>query len=527
MGTPLTKTKTSESRAAAVSPADPKPGRALLGPFEPSFEWLPFPMVLAARDYRILDLNAAALAMSAASGPAELIGHMVGERLPKLMNAALLQKIDETLASADQDAPKPLFVRFVDLKGRSRSIELRFLAVLGGGGTAEAVLLIGNNVSDREEAREKAEASESLVHSILETVPDGLVVIDEHGIVTSISTAAQRMFRYRESQVVGRNVSMLMPPPYRDEHDGYLARYRATGEKHIIGTGRIVEGVRSDGSVFPIEVTVGEAITAEHRVFAGFVKDLTERLATEAQMEELQSELAHAARLSATGTLASALAHEINQPLTSIANYMAAAGDLVEELPPAQRAALREAMEEAGKEAIRAGQIVRRIRDFVSKGELSREVVPLAKIIGDATTLGLVGAREKGISWSVDIDHVGEALVDRIQIQQVMINLMRNAIEAMADTPRKELAIIARNISDKQIQVSVADTGHGLDPEVLKKLFEPFVSTKARGMGVGLSICRSIVEAHGGKLEVESKPEGGMIFRFTLNRASKEHSHAS
>jgi two-component system, LuxR family, sensor kinase FixL len=289
-----------------------------------------------------------------------------------------------------------------------------------------------------------------------------------------------------------------------------------------------VEGLRKDGSLFPMELSVGEARTGDHRAFTGFIRDLTEKFEAEARMQELQAELVHTSRLSAVGTLASALAHELNQPLAAIANYMAAGRDLVDDIKPETSVMLREALDESAKEALRAGQIVRRLRDFVSKGEIDTQILPLAKLINDATTLGLVGAREKGVAWSIEIEPgIDNVLADRVQIQQVMVNLMRNAIEAMEYAPIKQLAICARPSGPEQVEISVADTGHGVPDDLIGQLFQPFISTKAQGMGLGLSICRTIIEAHGGHLTVQSNTNGGTIFTFTLPRASKEMPDAS
>jgi two-component system, LuxR family, sensor kinase FixL len=228
-------------------------------------------------------------------------------------------------------------------------------------------------------------------------------------------------------------------------------------------------------------------------------------------------------RLSAAGTLASALAHELNQPLTAIANYVSTGRDLAAEGKPQNGAIIQEALDEAAKEALRAGQIIRRMRDFVSKGELETQILPLGKLINDATTLGLLGAREKGVSWSIEIEPgVDHVLADRVQIQQVMVNLMRNAIEAMETAPTKFLTIAARPRSEDLVEILVADTGHGIPAEMRDQLFLPFISTKARGMGLGLSICRTIVEAHDGHLTVEARPEGGTMFKFTLPRGPQE-----
>jgi two-component system, LuxR family, sensor kinase FixL len=380
----------------------------------------------------------------------------------------------------------------------------------------------------REPRAEALADSEALLRAILSTVPDAMIVIDDHGLITSFSVAAEKLFGYCEADVLGKNVNILMPAPHHAAHDSYLKHYLETGEKRIIGIGREVEGLRRDGSIFPMELSVGEARTDDHRAFTGFIRDLTKRYATEAQLQEVQAELLHASRLSAVGTLASALAHELNQPLTAIANYASAGRDLVDDKRSQSTELIREALAETASEALRAGQIVRRLRDFVVKGELDTQILPLGKLINDATTLGLVGARENGVEWTIEIEPgVDNVLADRVQIQQVMINLMRNGIEAMNDSPVKQLAIRARRKGTDQVEISVADSGHGVPADMIDQLFQPFISTKAKGMGLGLSICRTIVEAHGGQLSVDSTADSGTIFIFTLTRASRENYDAS
>jgi two-component system sensor kinase FixL len=327
------------------------------------------------------------------------------------------------------------------------------------------------------------------------------------------------MFGWSASEVLGRNVKMLMPQPFRVQHDGFLNRYLDTGERRIIGIGRIVVGERKDGSSFPMELAVGEVRSERGRVFTGFVRDLTERQATETRLQELQSELVHMSRLSAMGEMASALAHELNQPLSAIANYLSGARRLLE------RAGVNEpragdALEKAADQALRAGEIIRRLRDFLSRGEGERRVESLPKLVQEACALALVGAKEYGVrvryALPADVDSV---LVDRVQIQQVILNLVRNAIDAMSDHTRRELAITTETAEDGMAMVSVADTGPGVDKAAAARLFQPFVTTKASGMGVGLSISRTIVEAHGGRIWTEPNPGGGAIFRFTLRLA--------
>jgi two-component system sensor kinase FixL len=359
-------------------------------------------------------------------------------------------------------------------------------------------------------------ASESaLLRSILETVPDAMVVIDHRGNVQSFSRAAERLFGYTPAEVHGHNVKMLMPSPYRDQHDGYLARYLATGERRIIGIGRVVVGQRKDGTTFPMELSVGEVSQDGHRLFTGFVRDLTERQQTERRLQDLQDGLLHVSRLRSMGQMAAALAHELNQPLTATTNYVRSALRLIE-APEPNLPRVRQAMSLAVQQTQRSGEIIRRLRAFVSRGEVARRPESVVKLIEEASALALVGAKERGIKVLIRIDPgLPTAEVDRVQIQQVLLNLIRNAVEAMEGRQVRELSVCTET-KDGTVLVSVADTGVGIPPEIEMRLFQPFVTTKAEGMGIGLSVCRTIVEAHGGRLWVERNAGGGSVFRFTL-----------
>jgi two-component system sensor kinase FixL len=390
-------------------------------------------------------------------------------------------------------------------------------------GTLRGFGKVVRDVTDQRAAEGQLRASASHLQSILNTVPDAMVVIDEGGGVISFSAAAQRLFGYTEDEVVGRNVNMLMPSPDHDRHDGYLRRYLQTGERHIIGIGRTVVARRKDGSVFPMQLSVGEAVGDGYRVFTGFIRDLTERRATDARLEELQSELIHIARVSAMGTMASTLAHELNQPITAVANYVEAVRDLLAEPNPDDFPMIREALGDAAAEAMRAGYIVRRLRDFVSRGEVEKTVEDLPALVSEAAALGLLGAREKGVDATFNLDpSTPPVLVDRVQIQQVLINLIRNAVEAMSQSDERHLFISTRRDTPGFVRVTVADTGPGVDPELAKQLFTAFVSTKADGMGLGLSICRTIVEANAGRIWQEPREGGGSAFHFTLASADIE-----
>ena len=368
-------------------------------------------------------------------------------------------------------------------------------------------------------------ARETHLRSILETVPDAMIVIDEGGLIRDFSPTAERLFGWTAAEVTGRNVKMLMPSPYREEHDGYLARYYRTGERRIVGTGRVVVGERKDGSTFPMELAVGEMRIGEERFFTGFVRDITERQQTETRLQELQSELVHVSRLTALGEMASALAHELNQPLSAIANFLSGSRMLLErEEIPADR--VRDAVKRAGDEALRAGQIIRRLRDFVARGDSEQRVESLPKLIEEASALALVGAKEHGIRVRFAFDpEIDLVFADKVQIQQVVVNLIRNAVDAMTEMPaggRRDLDVALVRGEGRLIEVCIADTGPGIDPDVADQLFQPFITTKASGMGVGLSISRTIVEAHGGRIRVDRNPAGGATFRFTLQGLEPE-----
>ena len=369
----------------------------------------------------------------------------------------------------------------------------------------------------------QAVAREAHLTSILDTVPDAMIVIDERGIIQSFSSAAERLFGYVAAEIVGTNVKRLMPSPYREDHDGYLERYLRTGERRIIGIGRVVVGERKDGSTFPMELAVGEMRSSNQRFFTGFIRDLTERQQTEARLQELQSELVHISRLTAMGEMASALAHELNQPLSAIANYMKGSRRLLGNNTDDRSELLRNAMDKAAEQALRAGQIIRHLRDFVARGESERRVESVKKLVEEASALALVGAKDQGVRVRFRFDPTADlVLADKVQIQQVLLNLLRNAVEAMESSQKRELLISTESKKDSMITISVADSGTGIAPEMTSQLFQPFVTNKRHGMGVGLSISRTIIEAHGGQIGVEPNPVGGTIFRFTLRAVTQE-----
>jgi two-component system sensor kinase FixL len=319
---------------------------------------------------------------------------------------------------------------------------------------------------------------------------------------------------------------MLMPTPYREQHDGYQQRYLATGEKRIIGIDRVVVGRRKDGSTFPMTLAVGETRTGDRVSFTGFIRDLTERQESEALLHATQGELARLSRLNELGQMASTLAHELNQPLSAIANYVQGCIRLLAQVPGPAADQMRGALEETAKQSLRAGDIIRHLRDFTTRGDTDKEPEDINRLIEEAAALALIGSRERGIRTEFEFSS-GRArvLADRVQIQQVLTNLMRNAIEAMRDSPRRELIVRTRQRDEREIEVEVQDTGPGIADEISDQLFQPFVTTKAGGMGIGLSISRRIMQSHGSDLKYRRNESGGATFTFSLPIVEESSDH--
>jgi two-component system, LuxR family, sensor kinase FixL len=414
--------------------------------------------------------------------------------------------------------------KLAGVNGRGRWIRARAGLIKDEAGVARHLSGILLDIGEEKQVEEALRTRESHLRSILDTVPDAMIVINGYGIIQLFSTAAERLFGYAEEEAIGKNVSELMPEPDRSRHDGYIARYRSTGERHIIGIGRIVTGKRRDGTTFPMHLSIGEMHSGGEPYFTGFVRDLTEHQQTQARLQELQSELVHVSRLSAMGEMASALAHELNQPLSAISNYMKGSRRLLAGSTDPNKPKIENAMDRAAEQALRAGQIIRRLRDFVSRGESEKRVESLSKLIEEAGALGLAGAREQNVQLRFNLDPQADlVLADRVQIQQVLVNLFRNALEAMAESPKRELNATNSRITDDMIEIAVSDTGTGFQDDVVPNLFQTFFTTKETGMGVGLSISRSIIEAHGGRMWAENNAAGGATFRFTLPAAASEN----
>lgn len=436
--------------------------------------------------------------------------------VPAILITSIAGGIGPGLSALALSLLSAFYIGGMQFDASENAIEFIILVIIGvaiawmGGLLHRARHVTDQTVSD-------LDAREAHLRSILDTVLDATVVIEKDGTITSFNAAAIRQFGYSETEVIGQNVRILMPEPYRHEHDGYISRYLETGEKRIIGVDRVVVGRRKDGSTFPMKLAVGEFKSQGKSFFTGFIRDLTEREESAAQLEEIQGELARMARLNELGEMASTLAHELNQPLSVIANYAQGSTRLLRDMDDAVASRMREALEEMSRQSLRAGQIIRHLREFVTRGETEKAPENIRSLIEEAGALALVGSRERGMRSEFKFSANAKLVVaDKVQIQQVLINLMRNAMEAMRDSPVRELVVSTSTTGNGMVAIEVADRGEGISDEIVAQLFKPFVTTKPGGMGIGLSISKRIVESHGGEISVRRNENGGATFRFTL-----------
>ena len=308
---------------------------------------------------------------------------------------------------------------------------------------------------------------------------------------------------------------MLMPEPDHSRHDEYLRHYMDTGDARIIGQARSVTARRLDGETFPAVLHVSEFLDGKH-IFVGFVEDVTAQRAAERRLAETQAQLQHAGRLGAMGEMASTIAHELNQPLTAAASLLGAAQLTLEKNPDKRSAKAVDLLEESVAEIRRASDIIRQMRDFIRKRKTARSLHDISNVVEEASTVALIGAEAEGIGVSKDLQPgLPVALVDRVQIQQVVTNLVRNAMDAMADAPKRRLSI-ATAYRNGMVEITISDTGPGIDGDIMPRLFEPFATTKDNGTGIGLSISKSIIDAHQGTISAKNKNDGGCIFTVSL-----------
>lgn len=377
----------------------------------------------------------------------------------------------------------------------------------------------------RQEVEARLQAAIAHAQAVLDMTIDAIITIDQQGLIQSFSRGAERVFGYPAAAVVGHNVSLLMPAPYHDQHDDYIRHYLETGEKRIIGIGREVQALRQDGTVFPIELAVSEIWIGKARHFTGIIHDISERKRAEQRLRQREEEarqqrerLVHVSRLSTLGELAAGIAHEINQPLTAIAAYANACQRLLVQ-GGSDPGELQTTLDKISTQAQRAGQVIKRLRGMIRRRESRREPCELNRLVQDTLVLAEADARLHAIRiTTVLAAQPLLVVVDPIQIQQVLLNLIRNGIDAMleAAVDSGEIVVQTRLHDTDDAEVRVCDQGVGIPTELRSQLFRPFFTTKTQGIGLGLSISRSIITSHGGRLFCEPNPERGVTMAFVL-----------
>ncbi|MES2445514.1 MAG: PAS domain S-box protein [Pseudomonadota bacterium] len=414
--------------------------------------------------------------------------------------------------------------RFIRPNGDVRSVEGSSRAFYDDEGNLVRTVGAILNVTERDEREAALRSREAQLRSVLETVPDAMVVIDEAGTIHQFSATAEALWGYRAADVVGRNFTMLSPAEEREAYTNTLMRFFRSGENGLVGRSTTAVGEAADGRRFPLEVRSGLARVDGRLMLTVFFRDISDRLAAEERLSDLNSDLAHVSRQSAMSELAADLAHELNQPLSATANFLAAARMLIERGEEMER--VSDMLRMASEQTQRSGQIIRRLRDFVARGEVEMQAESIEQTVRDAVELVLMGTGQFDIRVTYSLDpSISQMYADRIQVQQVLVNLLRNAVDAMRVLPRnqRQITIASSKIDDHMVKIEVGDSGPGIPDHVLQQLFSRFSSTKvdSGGMGIGLSISKRIIEAHGGTMSAENRPEGGAVFRFTLPAAGE------
>ncbi len=442
----------------------------------------------------------------------EVIGEYLWDRL------LLPGQVDEVKAVFRELVQKPVPNEhenyWVTKSGARICVHWFNTSVREGDGHVRWVIGAGLDITGKKHAQLEIEEHAARLNAIVETAVEGIITIDTNGVIESINPAAERLFGYGAQEAIGRNVKMLMPSPYREEHDQYIQHYLRTGEATVIGTGREMMGLRKDGTTFPMELAISEVLFPNRRLFTGIIRDTSERRSAEKRERERLAEHAHAARLAALGEMASGIAHELNQPLTAIVSFADACQNLFkkEKVP---EDVIGDALSQISDQGIRAGNIIRRLRQFVKTGTLDQEIVNLNAVIKDVLAM---------VSHEIHMNEVKVTLrlgkrlpgvwADKLQIEQVVLNIVWNAIEAMETSDLRQLDIETIQHDDK-IEVKISDTGCGF-ADNMAHLFTAFYTTKEKGTGLGLSISYRIIEAHNGELSALSNAAGGATFSFSL-----------
>jgi two-component system sensor kinase FixL len=369
------------------------------------------------------------------------------------------------------------------------------------------------------------ESATQEIQALLDVAADAVIIIDHRGTIETFNRAAEKLFGYDPGEIIGSNVSRLMPEPQRALHDGYIERYLREGTAHIIGIGREIDACRKDGVVFPASLAIGQIPDSDPPRFIGFLHDLTLRRRAADVQQRMQQRISKVSHLVTMGEMAAGIAHEVNQPLAAISNFAVACERLLD-APEPDVAEVQAALRHISAQALRAGEIIRRLRDLVRTRKPRRELTDINELVRESLALTQIDASLNDVRLQVEFGaRLPHADVDGIQIQQVLLNLIRNAIEALESLPEHEAReIIVRTCcrGTDEVEISVTDSGPGVHPSIVGQMFDPFRTTKEQGTGLGLAISKSLVEAHRGRLNHRPGPSRGACFVVSLPVAVQE-----
>jgi two-component system sensor kinase FixL len=454
-----------------------------------------------------------------------VLGEVLGDTaaalvfVPAMLFSSLLGGVGPGLFAAMLALPLTWFFLWPVVPLPHAAAYLVLLALIGVG-IAFMGQSLTRSLAEAKLAAKHLRRREAHLRSVLDTSPDATVVISADGTIVTYNAAAARQFGYLESEAIGANVSTLMPEYSRVRYEGSIARYLEAGLSRADEIERIAAGRRKDGSTFPMRLAIGRMVVEGETFFTGFVQDLTEQQRAAELLDAARSELTHLARVHELGEMASILAHELNQPLSAIINYVEGCQRLLLHVDGKVAGRMRHGLNESAQQAVRAAEIIRHMREFVARGETDRRPEDIRSVIKEASALALAGSSIRGIRPVFEFaPGVNAVLADRVQIQQVLVNLMRNASEAMRESRERRLVVRTLAQPDNRVAVEVCDTGPGIAPEMEERLFQPFVTSKPGGMGIGLLISKRIIEAHGGQINFRNGHNGGAVFQFTLMSA--------
>ena len=484
--------------------------------FERIFNSLPHGICVLSNTLRYLYINDCLAEINGRTAK-EHIGRSVEQMLPEPLKSSHVTELRHVVDTGDPILGGTAECKTAAHPNVTRNLNYHYCPIQGEDGSIEGVICSVQDVTVQKQMKDYLQEREARLHAILETSLDSIITINEQATIESVNAAAVHQFLYERRELIGKNVGILSGEPEYGEHYKYLKRYLETGEAKIIEVGREVICRRKDGTTFPAELSVAEAQVAENRrIFIGTIRDLTARKNAEALLQKRQTELSHVARLSTIGEMAAGLTHELNQPLGAISNYASNCLHIVES---GDVLGIREDLQEIIKVSHRCGEIIRRVKGYTKKRDPHRSTVEVSELIADVLAFVEREAHLNEIAVQSELPaqplHIS---VDTVQIQQVLLNLTRNAIDAIMQSDRRPrvLTVAVEKTNLERIVLSVRDTGDGIREDVADHLFEAFVTTKSEGLGMGLAVSKSIVESHGGSIELDTDPGRGTTVRIIL-----------